>query len=99
MTPTPNPSPTKRGRWPRRPEGVLERHHRHHRAGLRHGRGRLGAGSLAADGRRPARLTQVAFYSLFPALLFRSMAKVRLEALELDIIVVFFGTGLLLYLC
>ena len=26
------------------------------------------------------------------------MAKVRLEALELDIIVVFFGTGLLLYL-
>jgi predicted permease len=56
----------------------------------------LGRWLLTADGLRG--LTQVAFYSLFPALLFRSMAKVRLEALELDIIVVFFGTGLLLYL-
>jgi malonate transporter len=55
----------------------------------------LGRWLLTADGLRG--LTQVAFYSLFPALLFRSMAKVRLEALELDIIVVFFGTGLLLY--
>ncbi|CAN5900035.1 AEC family transporter [soil metagenome] len=42
-------------------------------------------------------LTNVAFYALFPALLFRSMAKVRLEALELNIIAVFFGTALLLY--
>jgi len=55
----------------------------------------LGRWLLTADGLRG--LTQVAFYSLFPALLFRSMAKVRLEALEPDIIVVFFGTGLLLY--
>jgi len=42
-------------------------------------------------------LTNVAFYALFPALLFRSMARVRLEALELDILVAFFGAGLLLY--
>jgi malonate transporter len=55
----------------------------------------LGRWLLTADGLRG--LTQVAFYSMFPALLFRSMAKVRLEVLELDIIVVFFGTGLLLY--
>src|SRR4030095_7105033 len=55
----------------------------------------LGRWLLTADGLRG--LTQVAFYSLFPALLFRSMAKVRLEALEPDIIVVFFGSGLLLY--
>src|SRR5512139_409133 len=55
----------------------------------------LGRTLLTAEGLRG--LTQVAFYSLFPALLFRSMAKVRLEALEPDIIVVFFGTGLLLY--
>jgi malonate transporter and related proteins len=57
----------------------------------------LGRWLLSADGLRG--LTQVAFYALFPALLFRSMAKVRLEALELDIIVVFFGTGLLLISC
>jgi predicted permease len=55
------------------------------------GRSRL----LTADGLRG--LTNVTFYALFPALLFRSMAKVRFEVLELDIIVVFFGTGLLLY--
>ena len=55
------------------------------------GRSRL----LTADGLRG--LTNVTFYALFPALLFRSMAEVRLEALEPDIIVVFFGTGLLLY--
>jgi predicted permease len=42
-------------------------------------------------------LTNVAFYALFPALLFRSMARVRLETLELDILVAFFGAGLLLY--
>ncbi|MFO1163096.1 MAG: AEC family transporter [Reyranellaceae bacterium] len=51
---------------------------------------------LSTEGLRG--LTNVAFYALFPALLFRSMAKVRLEALELDILVVFFGTGLLLFL-
>ena len=42
-------------------------------------------------------LTNVTFYALFPALLFRSMSKVRLEALSFDILVVFFGAGLLLY--
>jgi malonate transporter and related proteins len=41
--------------------------------------------------------TGVTFYALFPALLFRSMAKVRLESLELDILLVFFGAVLLLY--
>jgi predicted permease len=56
----------------------------------------LGRTLLTAEGLRG--LTHVAFYALFPALLFRSMAKVRLEALEPDIIVVFFGTGLLLYI-
>jgi predicted permease len=55
----------------------------------------LGRWLLTPDGLRG--LTQVTFYALFPALLFRSMAKVRLEVLEPDIIVVFFGTGLLLY--
>lgn len=55
----------------------------------------LGRWLLTPDGLRG--LTQVTFYALFPALLFRSMAKVRLEVLELDIVVVFFGTGLLLY--
>lgn len=55
----------------------------------------LGRTLLTPEGLRG--LTHVTFYALFPALLFRSMAKVRLEALELDIIVVFFGTGLLLY--
>jgi predicted permease len=56
------------------------------------GRSRL----LSTEGLRG--LTNVTFYALFPALLFRSMAKVRLQALELDIVVVFFGTGLLLFL-
>src|SRR6478735_2864718 len=42
-------------------------------------------------------LTNVTFYALFPALLFRSMSKVRLEALSFDILFVFFGAGLLLY--
>ena len=56
----------------------------------------LGRWLLTPEGLRG--LTHVTFYALFPALLFRSMAKVRLEVLELDIIVVFFGTGLLLYL-
>lgn len=55
------------------------------------GRSRL----LSTEGLRG--LTNVTFYALFPALLFRSMAKVRLGVLELDIVVVFFGTGLLLF--
>ena len=42
-------------------------------------------------------LTNVTFYALFPALLFRSMSKVRLETLSFDILVVFFGAGLLVY--
>jgi predicted permease len=52
-------------------------------------------GLLAADGLRG--FTNVTFYAMFPALLFRSMAKVRVEALSLDILVLFFGAGLLLY--
>lgn len=50
---------------------------------------------LTPDGLRG--LTNVTFYALFPALLFRSMSRVRLEALSLDILVVFFGAGLILY--
>jgi malonate transporter and related proteins len=42
-------------------------------------------------------LTNVTFYAFFPALLFRSMARVRLEALDLEILLVFFGAGLLLF--
>lgn len=42
-------------------------------------------------------LTNVTFYALFPALLFRSMSRVRLEALSLDILFVFFGVVLILY--
>jgi predicted permease len=42
-------------------------------------------------------LTNVTFYALFPALLFRSMSKVRIEALSFDILFVFFGAGLLLF--
>ena len=42
-------------------------------------------------------LTNVTFYALFPSLLFRSMSKVRVEALSFDILFVFFGTGLILY--
>jgi predicted permease len=55
----------------------------------------LGRTLLTGEGLRG--LTNVAFYAFFPALLFRSMAGVRLEALELDIVAVFFGSGLLLY--
>ncbi len=50
---------------------------------------------LTPDGLRG--LTNVTFYALFPALLFRSMSKVRIEELSLDILVVFFGASLLLY--
>jgi malonate transporter and related proteins len=42
-------------------------------------------------------LTNVTFYALFPALLFRSMSKVRVETLSLDILVAFFGACLVLY--
>jgi predicted permease len=50
---------------------------------------------LSVEGLRG--LVNVTFYALFPALLFRSMSKVRIEALAPDILVVFFGAGLLLY--
>src|ERR1700704_3928397 len=50
---------------------------------------------LTAEGLRG--LVNVTFYALFPALLFCSMAKVRLEALDLEILLVFFGAGLLLF--
>jgi predicted permease len=55
------------------------------------GRSRL----LSAEGLRG--LTIVTFHALFPALLFRSMAKVSVEALEPDILLVFFGAVMLLY--
>ena len=42
-------------------------------------------------------LTNVTFYALFPSLLFRSMSRVRIEALSFDILFVFFGAGLLLF--
>ena len=49
---------------------------------------------LTPDGLRG--LTNVTFYALFPALLFRSMSRVRIEALSPDILIVFFGAGLVL---
>jgi malonate transporter len=55
------------------------------------GRSRL----LSAEGLRG--LVAVTFHALFPALLFRSMAKVRIEALEPRILLVFFGAVLLLF--
>ena len=50
---------------------------------------------LSVEGLRG--FTAVTFYALFPALLFRSMAKVRLDSLEPDILLAFFGAVLLLY--
>ncbi len=50
---------------------------------------------LTADGLRG--LTNVTFYAFFPALLFRSMSRVKVEALSPGILIVFFGSGLLLY--
>ena len=50
---------------------------------------------LSAEGLRG--FTAVTFYALFPALLFRSMAKVELATLDLDILLAFFGAVLLLY--
>ena len=41
--------------------------------------------------------TAVTFYALFPALLFRSMAKVRLETLEPQVLLAFFSGVMLLY--
>ncbi len=52
-------------------------------------------GLLTVEGLRG--LTNVTFYALFPSLLFRSMSKVRVEGLSLDVLVVFFGAGLALY--
>jgi malonate transporter and related proteins len=57
--------------------------------GLAHGR------LLTVEGLRG--LVNVTFYALFPALLFRSMARVRLEALEPAILLVFFSAVLLLF--
>lgn len=42
-------------------------------------------------------LTNVTFYALFPSLLFRSMSKVHVEALSFDVLVIFFGAGLVLF--
>ena len=50
---------------------------------------------LSAEGLRG--FTAVTFYALFPALLFRSMAKVELATLDLDILLAFFSAVLLLY--
>jgi len=50
---------------------------------------------LSAEGLRG--FTAVTFYALFPALLFRSMAKVRLETLEFDVLAAFFGAVAVLY--
>ena len=55
------------------------------------GRSRL----VSAEGLRG--LTNVTFYVLFPALLFRSMSQVRIGTLEPGILLVFFGGVLLLY--
>jgi malonate transporter len=41
--------------------------------------------------------TAITFYALFPALLFRSMARVRIETLEPAILAAFFGGVMLLY--
>ena len=50
---------------------------------------------LSVEGLRG--FTAVTFYALFPALLFRSMAKVRLDTLEPDILLAFFGAVIMLY--
>src|SRR5262245_26295567 len=50
---------------------------------------------LSTEGLRG--LTNVTFCALLPALLFRSMSRVRIEALSFDILFVFFGTSLLLF--
>lgn len=55
------------------------------------GRSRL----LSVEGLRG--FTAVTFYALFPALLFRSMAKVRLATLEPAILLAFFSGVLILY--
>jgi malonate transporter len=55
----------------------------------------LGQKILSADGLRG--LTNVTFFALFPALLFRSTATVRLDGLDPSILAVFFGAALVLY--
>jgi malonate transporter and related proteins len=50
---------------------------------------------LSAEGLRG--FTAVTFYALFPALLFRSMAKVQLATLEPDVLLAFFGAVFILY--
>lgn len=55
----------------------------------------LGQKLLSVEGLRG--LVNVTFFVLFPALLFRSTATVRLDALEPAILLVFFGAVLLLY--
>ncbi|MBM3645759.1 MAG: AEC family transporter [Alphaproteobacteria bacterium] len=55
------------------------------------GRSRL----LSAEGLRG--FTNITFYALFPALLFRSMARVQFETLDADILFAFFGAALSLY--
>ncbi len=42
-------------------------------------------------------LTGVTFYALFPALLFSSMAKVRIQTLDPQILLVFFGSALAIF--
>jgi malonate transporter len=55
----------------------------------------LGRTLLSPEGVRG--LVNVTFYALFPALLFRSTATVRLDALDPAILLVFFGAVILLY--
>lgn len=55
----------------------------------------LGRKLLTPDGLRG--LVNVTFYALFPALLFRSTATMRLDAVDPTILLVFFGAVILLY--
>jgi malonate transporter len=55
----------------------------------------LGRTLLSSEGQRG--LVNVTFYALFPALLFRSTATMRLDAVDPTILLVFFGAVLLLY--
>ena len=55
----------------------------------------LGLKVVSPEGLRG--LTNVTFFALFPALLFRSTSTVRLDTLDASILLVFFGAGLALY--
>jgi predicted permease len=55
----------------------------------------LGRFVLSGEGLRG--LINVTFYALFPALLFRSLAKVRVETLDPEILLAFFGAALVLH--